>query len=279
MTRVPRPGEERHIVTPRLVGCDLATVARLEAFTMAAVPARTSWDLPGWWCVADDGGYVGRANSATSVPGHGTAPASLRAVAASYRERGFAPKVRWTPLTPSSLAWEAQRDGWVAAGEVAVMLAGPVVADDAGTDATAALVGTTSELDTPDAGWAGVYLAANADGSGPARLRLAVAAPEQKTYVTVGIDGRVAAIGLGVVLDGTLGIFDVVTAPQFRRKGFARQVVGALRRWGASRGAAEAFLQVHGGNAAAIALYGSLGFTTGYTYLYLVHGADQTSAG
>jgi GNAT superfamily N-acetyltransferase len=125
-------------------------------------------------------------------------------------------------------------------------------------------------LSAPDDGWTGVYLDANADGSGPARLRLAVEAPQKKAYASITVEGVTAAIGLGVVLDGTLGVFDVVTAPTYRRRGLARLVMGSLRRWGADAGATSSFLQVHGGNAGAIALYESLGFTTGYTYVYLV---------
>ena len=115
-----------------------------------------------------------------------------------------------------------------------------------------------------------MYLDANADGSGPARLRLAVEAPESKVYAAIEVDGSTAAIGLGVVLDGTLGIFDVVTVPTHRRTGLARLVMSSLRRWGADAGATSTFLQVHAGNAGAIALYDSLGFSPAYTYLYIV---------
>ena len=259
---------QTRLAVPRM-RCDLATVALLETFTLAALPARTSWELAGWWCVADDGGHVGRANSATALPEGDASPATLRAVTASYRERGLRPKVRWTPLAPASLAREAVQDGWDSAGEVVVMLAGCQAADGAGTTDAAATSQVTSLLDEPDTGWAGVYLDANADGSGQARLRLAAGAPESRKFVTVKVDGDTAAIGLGVVIDDVLGIFDVVTAPRFRRRGLGRHVVTTLMGWGAAQGAATAFLQVHGGNVAALALYGSLGFATGYTYVYL----------
>src|SRR5690606_13018820 len=216
------------LVAPRLLACDLATVAQLETFTVAAIPARTSWELPGWWCVADDGGYVGRANSATAMPAGDEAQAPLRDVAASYRQRALAPKIRWTPLAPAGLAQEAAQAGWVSAGEVVVLLSA-CQGDTAEPRNASVNSTTTSLLDAPDTGWAGVYLDANADGSGPARLRLAAAAPEQRQFVKVEVDGATAAIGLGVVIGNVLGIFDVVTAPEFRRRGLGRQVVNTLK--------------------------------------------------
>ncbi|HET8984307.1 MAG TPA: GNAT family N-acetyltransferase, partial [Trueperaceae bacterium] len=205
---------------------------------------------------------------ATAVPlSDGVVPASLEAVAESYRQRGLPPKVRWTPVAPASVATEAEAGGWTSAGEVVVMVAPRTSVVDyrappAGVEATI--------LSAPDDGWSGVYLDANGDGSGPARLRLAVEAPEKKAYASIVVDGVTAAIGLGVVLEGTLGIFDLVTAPAYRRRGLARIVMSSLQRWGVAAGATSTFLQVHGGNAGAISLYGSLGFSTGYTYVYIV---------
>src|SRR5690606_32215555 len=193
--RKPRPLRDREpaaVKTPRLAGTDLGTVARIEAFTLAAVPARTVWEVPGWWCVADDGGYVGRTNSATAVPvPDGATPASLDTVAASYRDRGFPPRIRWTPLAPAALERQALAGGWVATGEVIVMLSDIAGSPARGSESRADVAGPVGRTDQtssvtvscpadPDPGWVEVYLAANADGSGPARLRLAAAAPQPR---------------------------------------------------------------------------------------------------
>ncbi|HZJ08140.1 MAG TPA: hypothetical protein VFD39_00435, partial [Trueperaceae bacterium] len=68
------------MLRPRLLGASLETLRRLERFSVSALPARASWELPGWLCLADDGGYVGRANSATPMPA--AEPVGVREVAA-----------------------------------------------------------------------------------------------------------------------------------------------------------------------------------------------------
>lgn len=257
---------------PRLGVSDLADVERIEAFTLEAVPARDNWELPGWWCVADDGGYVGRANSATSIPcPPGVEPARLSQVAASYRERGLSAKVRWTPVAPASVADDVADGLWLATGGVEVMV-GATATLTARTAARAAGIPaghTALLLAAPDDDWANLYLQANADGSGAARLRLAAEAPQTKVYLRVAVAQETAAIGLGVVMGSLLGIFDVVTAPQFRRMGYGRLLMHELLTWGEARGATTAFLQVHGANEPAKALYRALGFDIGYTYYYL----------
>jgi len=76
------------------------------------------------------------------------------------------------------------------------------------------------------------------------------------------------ATGLAVFEDGHVGIFDVVTREDGRRRGFARTIVAALLRWGRERGAGHAYLQVEEGNAPALALYRGFGFAPVYRYWY-----------
>ena len=45
--------------------------------------------------------------------------------------------------------------------------------------------------------------------------------------------------------------------------------MAALLEWGAELGATTAYLQVLGHNEPALALYGSMGFTTHHAYAYL----------
>lgn len=80
----------------------------------------------------------------------------------------------------------------------------------------------------------------------------------------------ICACGLGVIQDGWLGLFDIVTRPDRRRRGFARQVVDALLDWGHANGAARAYLQVMLDNAPARALYAGMGFREMYQYVYMV---------
>lgn len=77
-----------------------------------------------------------------------------------------------------------------------------------------------------------------------------------------------AAIGLGVVERGWLGVFCMATDPNFRRRGFASQILGKLARWANQQGATNAYLQVMVENEAAQKVYSRYGFSTVYQYHY-----------
>lgn len=71
------------------------------------------------------------------------------------------------------------------------------------------------------------------------------------------------------VHDGDLaGLFEVATASTERGRGHGRRVVLSALKWARLRGARVGWLQVEADNAAAIALYRSLGFQPVYTYHY-----------
>lgn len=55
-------------------------------------------------------------------------------------------------------------------------------------------------------------------------------------------------------------ILNLAVAPEARRKGVARRLVGEALAWGKSLGARRAFLEVRESNRGAIRLYESLGF-------------------
>lgn len=71
-------------------------------------------------------------------------------------------------------------------------------------------------------------------------------------------------------LDGDwLGVHDLVTEPEMRRRGLARAVLDALLEWGAEQGATTLWLHVETGNDPAISLYESLGLTVHHGCRYL----------
>lgn len=88
-------------------------------------------------------------------------------------------------------------------------------------------------------------------------------------------DGEPAAAGLGVLERGWLGVFCVVTSPDFRQQGCAHGVMRALAEWGLAQGAGQVYLQVEESNQPALNLYDKLGFKRLYQYHYAVkEGAD-----
>ncbi len=92
--------------------------------------------------------------------------------------------------------------------------------------------------------------------------------PSHAAFVTVKLAGIPAAVGLGVLERGQLGLFNMATLPSLRRRGAARSAVHALAIWGAQRDAGVMYLQVAEENRAARALYTQLGFKTLYAYHY-----------
>jgi ribosomal protein S18 acetylase RimI-like enzyme len=82
---------------------------------------------------------------------------------------------------------------------------------------------------------------------------------------------------MAVAERGYVGLFDINTAPQWRRKGIGTQLVRTLLSWGKDHGASRAYLQVMKDNEAALALYASLGFTEAYAYWYRVKRRREAS--
>ncbi len=76
-------------------------------------------------------------------------------------------------------------------------------------------------------------------------------------------DGRIAGVAFGAVHDGIVCLNAVATDTAFQRQGHARLAVGAILAWAQERsGARGACLPVVADNAAGLALYHALGFST-----------------
>lgn len=89
-------------------------------------------------------------------------------------------------------------------------------------------------------------------------------------YVLVSVhrEGDVAGVGLGVVDESHIGIFDIVVDPRHRGRGLGRKIVEAILCWGVELGARTAYLQVLADNTPAINLYQKMGFQESYLYWY-----------
>lgn len=82
-------------------------------------------------------------------------------------------------------------------------------------------------------------------------------------------DGAPVARGRAALDGDWLGLHGLATAPPYRRRGLARQVLAELVDWGAAQGAVTLWLHVETDSAPAIALYHALGFRSHHACRYL----------
>ena len=101
-----------------------------------------------------------------------------------------------------------------------------------------------------------------------AHLERLGATPLDTHCVVARIGGRPIACGQVALDNGLVGVYDMITAADFRGRGVATRILRELLGWARQRGASHAFLQVNDDNAPALAVYCNFGFTTAYTYHY-----------
>ena len=90
----------------------------------------------------------------------------------------------------------------------------------------------------------------------------------QKGFFTLYEGGVSAAVGVGVIEQGYVGLYDIVVAESYRNKGLGEQLILNILKWAKNNGAAHSYLQVVKGNGPAIRLYEKLGYEEIYTYWY-----------
>ena len=242
-----------------------AAVIALELAADEAWPAPVRSRLGGWILRAADN-WTGRANSALTV-GDPDRPleAAIDAVVKWYADRGQRPLVN-TPMplaAPVSAALDER--GWgtrpltlVQTAPLAPLMAAPARGDLPPVDLA----------DSPGDDW--YAMVAEHKGTLPAAaLSILNGVPERVFAHVRDADGDLLAVARGAVTgpDRWLGVSLLQTAPHARRRGLGQHVMHGLARWAAQRGATRAYLQVEERNTAAVALYGTLGFSTHHTYL------------
>ncbi|WIV58459.1 GNAT family N-acetyltransferase [Amycolatopsis nalaikhensis] len=208
-------------------------------------------------------GFTGRANSALAVGDPGRPlPEALRAVCDFAHDRGIPPMVQVVRDSPNEHAIAAQ--GWV-----------PATGHGAGHEV---VVLTTRHfhvkvpppgvkvLDEPTPGWWELVLGSDPDGAG---ARLVLTGGKVGYGVVVDGEGTAAAVR-GALVDGWLHVGRLAVAPEYRRRGLASALMGALHAWGQEHGADRAVLQVAEGNSGALALYAGLGYAPHHRYRYWV---------
>lgn len=126
--------------------------------------------------------------------------------------------------------------------------------------------------DTLTAGWFALYCACEEVSGHSAAVRRAILQRIQPAhgFALLRRAGEPAAVGLGVVEAGWLGIYCMATLPAHRRQGAACAVLHSLAAWSLAHAAHDTYLQVMVHNLEAQQLYAGAGFVTAYDYHYRV---------
>jgi ribosomal protein S18 acetylase RimI-like enzyme len=238
-------------------------IRRLEILADRAWPPAQVEVRDGWELRVSGPGIGRRVNSvAPREAGRRSLEDKVAEAEAFYRQRGLTPTIKLTAAArPAGLDEFLAGRGYRSEAEVSIQTLALTVSG-AGPRLPAA----------PSPAW----LEANAAvpshyGAAPdAFLALIGRIGAQTGFASVERGGQVAAIGMAVAEQGAVGIFEVGTRPECRRRGLAREVMRTLLAWGAARGASTAYLQVMLQNTAARTMYEALGFTEAYRYWYRV---------
>jgi GNAT superfamily N-acetyltransferase len=245
----------------------LPTAKQIETASLQAWPGiEVDWD--GAWVRRAAGGYTKRANSLQCFDPTDDADAEQRLDQAVdwFKARGLRPVVRCTPLDSPALAGVLDARGWATIDQshLYAMPIGAPVADDQGQ--------ISSVLD-PQFLSAQQSLRGYDDATLGQLQALLAAMAVPAAGIVVYRDGTPVATGLMAIGDGIVLTGNVITDPTRRRQGLAAAMMNTGLAWAKTQGAHTAALNVQIDNAAAKALYGSLGYTHQYDYAYRVPAA------
>jgi GNAT superfamily N-acetyltransferase len=242
----------------------LDDIRTLERRALQAWPALETRSLQGW-VQRLAGGYTKRANSINALDVKSRLTSDMKdSLETPYRAANLPAVWRLTPLAPANADSLLAEAGYRRIDESLVQRApidGRFVPDPEVRIAA-------SPSDDWLAGFATLSPVAPRHRETMALMLRSIAAPVG--FARVEDAGQPVAFALGVVDGDHVGLFDVLVAPEARRRGLARRLTQSIGAWGRQHGARFAYLQVVATNAAALPLYADLGFETVYSYAYRV---------
>lgn len=249
----------------------------IERCVLNAWPGQEVHALDGWRLRAA-GGVTGRANSVWPNEHNNTLSVAdkMAAVEQFYSERGLAPRYQITPAAqPVELDELLAQRGYQFVSPTYVQVAS---LKDIFQSTPPLRLFSTFKVEVAeqfDEDWFSLYaLAENLDEYAATMRRVILGKIEPaRGFVQVTIDDQPAAVGLGVVENGWLGIYCMSSLPAFRRRGAATAILRTLTIWAQMNDAQNAYLQVTQPNTAAQTLYQGVGFTTLYPYHYRIRPA------
>jgi GNAT superfamily N-acetyltransferase len=239
-------------------------IRRLEELTLNAWPSLRLVVHDGWILRFSDG-YTGRANSVQPLyEGALGLDEKIRFCEQQYSRLGMSTLFKLTDAAqPRELDAALESRGYRAFNLTSVQVAElGEQADD--------LPAHICASDRPSESWITSFAGFRSLPEGHVRTLRGVLAniALPARFVTVGEAGEFVACGMGVAEPPWVGLFDIGTRPDRRRRGHAMAVVRSILGWARGAGATRAYLQVMLENMPATMLYAKLGFAEAYRYWY-----------
>ena len=237
------------------------TTQMLEELSFRTLPALDQERYDGWVLRWSDGG-ARRANSVNMLrPSTYPLPDKIAHCERWFSHRGATAIFRLTELADPALEDELARRGYHYSALTHVMTR-EITDHEVHGAVTTSAVPSDEWLRT-------IYHLRTAEDGVIHKLRdQLLATGGTSRFASIASGGRVAAIGVAIDLDGFTTIYNMNTAQEARRRGYARAILETLMANGRAAGATRAVLQVMDDNEPALALYRGAGFSTAYEYHY-----------
>jgi GNAT superfamily N-acetyltransferase len=129
--------------------------------------------------------------------------------------------------------------------------------------------GTLIQNENPDPLWLSCAWDDH-DHTHEARKKLCDRIPSPCLFALVTSDNIPVSRALCAIHSNIAWLYGMATDPSHQRRGFATQIIRAIAEWAIAHSAQAIYLQVHGQNAPALALYARATFTHQYNYHYRI---------
>ena len=241
-------------------------IRQIEEFSLNAWPSLQTITYDGW-LIRFANGYTKRANSVNPIyPSTEEVSNKIDFCETLFRDRNLAPVFKLTnAVSPEMLDSDLEQRGYVAMDHTSVQ----VLSLSRISDPLMHAVKMSESLNEEWLKQICLLNNHNERSRNTMEQMFAVIVP-RTCFLSLWDNGEAVACGLGVLERGYLGIFDVITDPRQRNRGFGGQLMLNLMKWGKENGAECAYLQVMLNNAPALRLYSKLGFTELYRYWYRI---------
>ncbi|TXK85358.1 GNAT family N-acetyltransferase [Paenibacillus sp. N3.4] len=227
------------------------------------------------WLLRSSQGVTRRANSVLAIGDFPKDADWLAQIELYYQKRGLPAVIQVSAASPENLDEQLSAAGYALETPCLLMTADSQEVVDRTAISLAKRENTDIQIEwTPEAAeeWLDAFLRLEQfpEERRSFYLHLFERMPISKGFFTLSQHGKMIALGTAIVEKQWSGFVNVVVHEEHRGKGLGYMLMHAMTSWSMKQGATQQYLQVITSNAAAVALYGKLGYTTCYGYHYRI---------